>query len=119
RDKLLPEDQIVGSEPAPKKAYKAFSNEFKKYYLKNRVLEFHFLPSYKDKLPHSFVDFKIVKTLGGEELNGKKKIAQLKPPWRECVPSRYAAYSLRVGVKEFAADFLDHVMEDVSTVRVS
>lgn len=119
KKKDLPEVQIAGLEPAPKKPYEGFSKEFKQYYLKNRVLEFHFLPAYKNTLPHSFVDFRIVKTLEAKELTRRKKIAVLKPPWRECVPSRYAAYSLRVGVREFADDLLDNVIEKVSTVRVS
>lgn len=119
RKKGLPQDQIVGSEPTPQSKYKGFPKEFKDYYLKNRVLEFHFLPAYKDKLSYSFVDFRVVKTLLPEELDHKNKITVLKSPWRECVPSRYAAYSLRVGVKAFADNFLEDVLKDISTLQVT
>lgn len=117
RKKGLPQDQIVGSELTPKSKYKGFPKEFKDYYFKNRVLEFHFLPAYKGKLPHSFVDFRVVKTLLPEELHDKNKISVLISPWRESVPARYAAYSLRVGVKDFADDFLEDVLKDISTLQ--
>jgi hypothetical protein len=119
RKKGLREDQIAGLEPTPKSNYRGFPKEFKDYYLKNRTLEFHFLPAYKDKLPHSFVDFRVVKTLLSQELDDKNKIAVLISPWRESVPARYAAYSLRVGVADFATEFLEAVIGEISTLSVS
>jgi hypothetical protein len=117
--KGLSEEEIVGSEPIKKKKYEGLSKEFKAYYLVNRVAEFHFLPASKRKLQHSFVDFKVVKTLEGRELGGGQKIAVLKPPWRQSVPSRYAAYSLRIGVNAFADELLTEVIAQISTVNVS
>ncbi len=111
--------QIIGKETTPRKRYRGIVKNFKEQYLANRVLEYHFLPKYKDKLENSFIDFSVVKTIAAKELSDKEKIAVLKSPWRESVPSRYAAYTLRIGVPDFTEDFLETVIKDISTVSVS
>lgn len=111
--------QIIGKETTPRKLYEGIVKNFKKQYLANRVLEYHFLPKYKDKLENSFIDFSIVKTIHAKELRDMQKIAVLKSPWRESMPSRYAAYSLRIGVPDFRAELLEAVIGEISTLSVS
>jgi len=110
--------QIIGRDVTRRKTYRGVTDTFKKQYLANRVLMYHFLPRYEDKLQDSFIDFSIVRTLSAQELLRRSKIAVLKSPWREAVPSRYAAYSLRIGVREYDDNLLEVVVNDMSTVRV-
>jgi len=117
--KGLTQDKILGRESIKQKPYEKFVEEFKEHYLGNRTLKYHFLPASGYKLEHSFIYFRIVKTFLAKELKDKVKIAVLKSPWRESVPSRYAAYSLRIGVPDFTAEFLEVIIGKISNVSVS
>ena len=107
--------QIAGEEPLrSKNKVEKIHETFVHDYIGNRELRYHFLPSFKDRFPHSFVDFQLVESFNQNYITGLKKIAVLKSPWRESVPTRYAAYSGRIGTEDYSKQLVDEIMNQIS-----
>ena len=114
--KDLTKEEIAGVAPLGSKKVKGLCKEFMQYYIRNRVYRYHFLPSYKNLFPHSFVDFHLVGSFHQDSIRNLKKIAVLKSPWSQNVPARYAACCGRVGTREYSKQLLDKIMTDVSNL---
>jgi len=115
--KGVTELEMSGVQALGRKRALGLKKEFTEQFMKNRVYRYHFLPRLRDILADSFVDFQIVQTVHAENLKGPKKLALLKSPWRECLPSRYAAYCLRIGTRPYSDKFLGTVHDSISLLK--
>lgn len=115
--KELSEEQIIGVDNIPTKQLRSIRREFVTQYIKNRTYRYHFLPKLKDILGNSFIDFQMVQTMYPEHLEKCRKIAALKSPWRESVPSRYAAYCLRIGTPRYSKEFMNATFDSISSLK--
>ena len=113
----LSEQQMIGVEAVGSGKLKHIKDEFLKNYLKNRVYRYHFLPKLNGILDNSFIDFQVVQTFSIEELIKHKKTAVLKSPWRESIPARYAAYSVRIGTPDFSDNLFDSIHNEISELN--
>ena len=115
KNKFSPE-QIIGIEPlGSEKKVEKLHRRFAKDYLGNsREIRYHFIPSYKEKFPHSFVDFQLVESFSPGDVEGFEKVAVLKSPWRESILARYASYCGRVGIKTYSEKLIDVIVDQIS-----
>lgn len=114
----LSDDEIVGAVAIKNKKMRAIKKDFTEQYLQNRTYRYHFLPKLSTVIDYSFIDFQMVQTIYPQDLEKYKKIAALKSPWRESIPSRYAAYCLRIGTPEYSGSFLDSTFENFSDLKL-
>ena len=77
----------------------------------------YFLPELKGVIKNSFIDFQVVQTFNIAEIENYKKLTVLRSPWREAIPSRYAAYCLRIGTPEYTKDSLRTVFDNISNLK--
>ena len=110
----LTQEQILGVDVVKEGTKTKLNEKFIDLYIGNRTYQYHFLPKKEKIIEHSFVCFEIVQTLSCAELQKQKKIAVLKSPWRESLPSRYASYSLRIGTPRYSKEFLERIIQDVT-----
>jgi hypothetical protein len=61
------------------------------------------------------LDFQMLSTLATDELKNSKLLAQLRSPFREQVPARYAAYVGRVGVPDTSEEDLKRSIDALIT----
>jgi hypothetical protein len=116
--KKLSEEQIAGTAAiSSRRQLDSIREEFIDHYIGNRTHRYHFLPKLDGVIDNSFIDFLMVQTMTPENLKNNKKIAVLKSPWRESVPSRYAAYCLRIGTPRFSEEFLQTTLSRICAIR--
>lgn len=89
-----------------KKKRRALVKNFSDSYLKNETFGYYYLPAIEDLTQDSLVAFEITECLGVEELKKYKKIAVLKSPFREAVPSHFSGYIGRIGTPRFDVEVL-------------
>jgi len=114
--KNLTEKQMIGVDNVPSKQLGAIKREFMTQYIGNRTYRYHFLPKLENIVDNSFIDFQMVQTIYPEDLEKHRKIAALRSPWRESVPSRYAAYCLRIGTPRYSKEFLNTIFDSISSL---
>lgn len=100
-----------------KKRFNNLHNNFAEWYIGNREIRYHFLPSYQDILPHSFVDFQLVESLYPDSTKKLEKIAVLKSRWKEAIPARYASYCGRIGTKDYSKKLVGDIINQVSDLK--
>ena len=111
KSKKLTPEQIVGGQPLKSQAkVETIWKDFVKWYVNNREIRYHFLPSYRDIFPHSFVDFQLVESFRLPDIQGYTKVAVLKPPWGAEVLGRYSSYCGRIGTRDYSEELLGQIM---------
>lgn len=109
------DEQIAGIMPLRNEGkVRKMHNRFTEWYIGNREIRYHFLPSYKTTFSHSFIDFQLVESFDADDVKRLEKIGVLKSPWRESVPARYAAYRGRVGTKEYSHNLAEEIIRQIS-----
>lgn len=113
-------EQIIGVTPlkSQQKVERTHTN-FAKDLLGQKEIRYHFVPSYKDKFPHSFVDFQVVESFPPSDVKGFDKVAVMKSPWKQSILARYAAYCGRVGTKAYSEKLMDVIMNQISCLTWS
>lgn len=111
-------EQIAGITRLPSKTkVDKLHNRFAEWYIKNREIRYHFLPSCQDIFPHSFVDFQLVESFYPDTIRKLEKITVLKSPWRESIPARYASYCGRIGTKEYSKNLVEDIIGQTSHLK--
>ena len=113
-------EQIIGVTPlkSQKKVEKTHTS-FVKDLLGQKEIRYHFVPSYQNKFPHSFVDFQLVESFSPSDVGSFDKVAVMKSPWKESILARYAAYCGRVGTKAYSKNLRDAIMDKISSLTWS
>lgn len=113
-------EQIIGVTPLKnqQKVEKTHTN-FAKDLLGQKEIRYHFVPSYENKFPHSFVDFQLVESFSPSDVRRFDKAAVMKSPWKESILARYAAYCGRVGTKAYSKNLRDVIMDKISRLTWS
>jgi len=108
-------EQIIGITPLRSQTKVENTHaSFVKDLLGQKEIRYHFVPSYKDKFPHSFADFQLVESFSPSDVRGFDKVAVMKSPWKESILARYAAYCGRVGTKAYSKNLTDLIMNRIS-----
>lgn len=81
--------------------------------------KYHFVPSYENKFPHSFVDFQLVESFSPSDVRRFDKVAVMKSPWKQSILARYVAYCGRVGTKAYSKNLRDVIMDKISRLTWS
>lgn len=116
----LTREQIIGIAPLENETKaKKIHAHFAKDCIAHREIRYHFVPSYKDKFPHSFVDFQLVESFSPGDVRGFDKVAVMKSPWKESILARYAAYCGRIGTKAYSEKLRDVIMNQISRLTWS
>ncbi len=112
----ITDEQILGVISVTAKQFKSLKEDFIDQYIRNNVYRYHFMPRLEKIFDSSFVDFQVVQTFSVDEFK-YSKIALLKSPWREAVPSRYAAYCLRIGTPNYSDTLLESFYQGISHLK--
>lgn len=111
-------EQIIGIEALrSQKQVTKVHEKFAKDYIGNREIRYHFVPSYKGRFPHSFVDFQLVESFAPSDVKGFEKITVLRSPWKESILPRYAAYCGRVGTKAYSKSLVQEIINQISHLK--
>jgi hypothetical protein len=83
--------------------------------IRQRFPRYHWLPPFVGSKRPLIADFQSVTSLNPEDLEGAHIVAALESPYRESLPTRYAAYMGRVGTPDYPAaheqEWIDRTIE--------
>lgn len=101
--KKYTEDEILGDAPVALEKTKrpGVCKEFTRLYLRNKVVNYYFLPHLAGVIDASFVCCEITQCIQVKDIEKLEKVCVLKSPFREAVPVHYAAYIGRIGTPVF------------------
>lgn len=97
---------------------KKFMQRFKDDFISNRTHRYHFLPGDGD-IANSFVDFQVVQCIPHDILNSENKMAVLKSPWREQIPTRYSFYQARIGTPPLDDALVSNIFQSANLPLIS
>lgn len=100
-----------------KKKRKNVTKDFAGSYMRNQTFAYYFLPEIESRMPASFVCCDITECVRKDELEHHNKIAVLRSPFREAVPTHFAAYIGRIGTPSFGTDYLLAEVERVCKLQ--
>ena len=115
------EDEALGRIPVAKEKKRRSSlvKEFANTYLRNETFAYFFLPEIESKMDPSLICFEITECMILSKLQQHEKVAVLRSPFREAVPSHYSAYIGRTGTPSFDKRYLQEVVNHHCKVQDS